>query len=413
MSIIAAVNAATRSTPMRAKKPVKDWTTPEEQGGTDSTAIQAAIDTGLNVQCNGDYTVATELDVTTKTGQAFFGSGTFTLAASRPLGTRMFNATGANKVSWRGLTFDGNKANQTQPDVSNGWNTGAPRAYFTPIYTESANNLIIEGCEFHDVCTTSICFNSSVNVQIIQNYFHDSYMDAVFTNLDYDSVDVVIHRNRVNDLTYAPNGYANGFLVDASDLVITRNTIDNVDRAGMKPTDQPVTNVTCQYNTLSNSSSGFSVQAGSNVDISYNNVSLTVSGGIGANGVTGTISGLTVTNNVCDQIGTAAGATQSGILLIDNMEDVIVDNNTITNCYRNGIRLAGGDRFTITNNYIDTVGKDCVLIAGTPALDTCLIDYNDFNNAVEWGVRSTDGATNLTVGVNNTFTNMGSGDVSV
>lgn len=395
-NIVASVARSIRAPRARTKPPVKDWTTPEEHGGTDSIAIQAAIDTGLNVQCDGSYSIATSLSVTAKTGQSFFGSGSFRLDDSRPLGTQVFNLDHANKIRFHGLTFDGNKANQTQPPDDNDWNRFEKRTYFTPINIEASPNVEISGCEFYDVCTTSINFFESWFIRIEENHFHDSYMDAVFTNFnapDYSDVvqyDVIIHRNLVERMTYRDSegevihAYANGFLVDADDIVISWNYINQCDRKGTKPTDRPRNNILVENNTIINCGTGIGPQGGSNMIIRNNlitdstNIGISISPQLEAWPMDNI---LIEDNTVLRSGGDPASSTYDGIISTKFSSNVTIRRNTVDESQRFGLYLVGVDTVLLEDNNVTNTGiRGINLEEATIGSNDVTILNNEVNN---------------------------------
>jgi parallel beta-helix repeat protein len=389
------------------------WTTPQLQGGTDSTAIQAAVDTGLDVYFEGTFSVDSTITITSKTGQSLWGPGKFVLQAGRPLGTQIFNVDTANNITFRYLEFDGNKANQTQPPDDNTWNTGLPRAYFTAIDMAHSSNVTIENCEFYDVTTTSVNFYDSRNVQLRLNSFHDSYMDAMFTNLEDGIInvnfDILIERNTIRDLTYRDaegeivNRYANGLIVNADDLVVRWNHIDTVDRTGLKPTDDERTNILIENNTIIDPGwAGINPQGGSNITIRDNTI--TDAGTIGisiTNAEPSEVrSNITIEDNVITSAGynaPVAGA-KAGMLLSGNASDVTVSGNTITDCNRFGIYILDVDDSTINDNVVSGSNNYNVYIAGDVSdfSDTVTLQDNTITGSV-YGIRFEEYAEDFTI----------------
>jgi hypothetical protein len=394
------------------------WTTPQLNGGTDDTAIQAAVDTGLDVYfAEGVYLLDDTVTITAKTGQVLWGPGTLKLASGRPLGTAFFDVTGANKVTFRYLTFDGQKELQTQPPENLAWNSGAPRAYFTPINIEDSKNITVDQCEFFDICTTSINFARSTYTTITRNYCHDSYMDCVFTNDPEGNSYATLHRNRAENIHYDLVAYGNCYLTNVDHVVHSWNTADGCDRSGVKAVDRNRIDILVEYGTYLNSNQGINVQGGTDIVLDNNTIGNISDMGITATGRTDidtSIQNLTITNNYIYNIGTdPLAGNRDGISIIRKTDNTIIDSNTLLNGTRMGIRLFAPTDTFIGKNTIKGWAFDGVTLSGSEGenADEVVITLNLFENIERYGISSFYSPTNVTIAGDNTFINIGVQDI--
>jgi hypothetical protein len=342
----------------------KAWTTPEEFGGTNHSAVQSAVNTGKNVYFGyKEYVFGAQVVVGTDDSQIFEGNGTIKLADGEPINTRLFNVFQANNIVFDGLTFDGNKANQTQPPADNSWDDAASRIYYTSITANATVGLAIKNCELKNCCTCSINLIACTDVIIKNNYFHDAYMDALYSSSGLNT-NVAFSKNVVRDITYRDGigdiifRYGNGVIVNGTNVRITDNTIIRTDRSGMKPSTSQLASdyQILRNNLLDNDWQGVHPNEGSAFVIEDNIVD-----GAGENGMLfgyddnpNPVSGVdirrnTITNSGTRDTGTAPSA-QNGIMLTGATTDVDIENNTIDTAGAYGI-------LSVYSNNVRTLGN--------------------------------------------------------
>lgn len=302
---------------------------------------------------------------TTRNRVHLVGEGVVKFKASAGALQQVFNFNACTHVLVDGLTFDGNKANQTQPPTAEpDWNGPGNRRQGTALEFDTCTHVMVRDCEFKDFTTVSIALGSSSYVSIVDNYFHDSYMDAIYT-FDSSNSYVNIRGNHVRDLTYTYD-YANGFLVNADDLIIDSNLIDNVDRSGTKPFDASgMTRAVLSNNIIRRCGfQGINPQAGSEISIMGNVITDIQLSGVLVS-TASAVSNVLVQGNIIKDTGlNGSGSSREGISVISDVEKIRLLDNQIEDASRYGIRLYSPDQFDVMNNRIDNPGVAGIALWG-------------------------------------------------
>ena len=318
----------------------------------DSTAVQAAVDTGSHVYCKNNYLIESTVSMDGNTHQTIFGGGTFKLADNRELGTQIFDLYDCWNITFSGVKFNGNKANQTQPPDDNSWNSGAPRIYFTPVTANRCRELKVEGCEFYNSCTVCLNITGTYGIHVYKNHFHDSYMDALFANIiELEAINnyAWVHGNLIEDITYRDelgdiiHRYGNGMIFNSSNLSVTYNTIRRCDRTGMKPIDNNnMHDIYVAHNKIYDCDwQGINPQGGYNIIIEDNEIDGSGWNGILVAGSAYPIYNVDVKRNIITNsgirdIGEPAG-NHEGILITGDTYDMRIEENLIDGTGRFGI----------------------------------------------------------------------------
>lgn len=331
--------------------------------GDDSTDNTSALQTALDTYDALHFPAGTfrtgEVTATDRTRVSISGTGTIKTIPSAPAFTQVFNLTNCSNVTFQGVTFDGNKANQTQPPGADAWNGPTNRRQNTAIEMLYCSRVTISGCTFENFTTTQIAFGTCSVVDILNSTFRDSYMDAIYT-FDSASRDVRVFDNTITDLVYVTWAYANGMIVNANNLRVEGNTVTNVDRSGLKPWDGSATLSGCviKGNTISVCGfHGINPQNGSDLTIDGNTIFDIQGGGILISGTTNTMTGIDVLRNDITNVGLDGTASaREGIAVINNVDGLKVRYNEIDTASRIGIRLYEPKNFVVEENTItDTV----------------------------------------------------------
>ncbi len=322
----------------------------------------------------GTYLISGTVKIINWNDIKILGNGTLKFIDGLPVntrdGTQMFHFNNCNNITIEGLSFDGNRRYlEKLPDRYGTWNSFTPRKYYTPIDIQDSHNIMIRGCNFREVSTSSINFDHSQHISIVNNEFYDCFMDAIFTQSDKPPVNsnVMIIGNIIKNINY-DHPYGNGMIVNADNLIIAANTIDNVDRTGIKPTDLDnndihIKNIVVMNNKISRCKwSGINSQAGKNIKIRGNIISDIGHTGIsiahGAEYPDVRIENVVIKNNIIKRTGLIrglhgdCGGTYEGIDVITDIENVKIIGNIIDTTQRKGIRLLSPINVIIENNFI-------------------------------------------------------------
>ncbi len=391
----------------------------DKTGLNDTEAIEAAINqayadrVGQVFIPRGEWMIGRTIHINNMQDIRIFGGGALRFVDQLPLitpdpapsdedekgryerervaGTQMLHFYNCENILIEGLTFDGNKANQTQPPLTGHWNSGYARKYFTPVDIQKSDHVTVRRCNFRDVCTVSVSVDYSNFVDIEHSVFANSYMEAVFTiekqgNYEPTNTNVRVVGNQIKNINYQPwssyqtvshkAAYGNGLLVNAHDLVVAYNNIDTVDRDGMKPCDAICNNQLIVGNIVTNCYlAGINPQAGRNIVVADNIVHDSEGSGI----VVGSASSnryterAVVSNNVLHRLGRRNG--KDGIVIGRNVTDVKVSGNEIVSVYNvasaqkktingSGIKLTGATGVTIEGNQIRDMAQHGIVING-------------------------------------------------
>lgn len=332
----------------------------------DTAALQAVADSGLGMYVpTGTYIIDGSVTFTSQSDIHVFGEGQLKFKNGVTTGKQLLRFVSCSNVVVDGLTLDGNKANvATPPPLDNSWNSGAPRKNYTGIDLQSSTNIRIRRCEFRNFATVSINAENVQQLWVSNNWFHDSYMGAVFTITDTGNRFFRISGNLVERITYT-FAYGNGFLINADDLTIDNNRIDTVDRSGIKPTDVAgITNVVIVGNIIQNATlHGINPQGGNRMLIANNLV------------------------YNCTQHGISVSPVGAAI----PMTDVVVRGNQIQNCGSNGVNVVDCESLQISQNQIKAAGSWGIRVV---SCDDITVQGNQIEDTVSHSIQvSTTGVT--------------------
>jgi hypothetical protein len=349
---------------------------------------------------------------------SIIGSGTtFTFPNGQAIGIQMFRLTGTF-ITVTGCVFDGNKSSvATQPDVGGSWNSGAPRIYYTPIDIEGATDVHILDNRFVNVSTSSVNFNNCGRVYIEGNTFVDCYMDPIFTNGGSGQTTeyVLVSHNVIKNIHYGNTvgmAYGNGMIIDASDIVITSNLIDTVDRTACKPTEGGPNRILVANNTVRNIGlaigyPAFSLQGanGATTDAIYanNNISNCGGGGIAINGSdpNGHIGRVQIIGNTVYNTGLVSTATNPQGIQVIFGDVVLIAGNLVDTVGGGGIRVYDSTDVHISDNLIRQITVhpssrgDGIDIAGVAGSLRLMIANNTIQNTDRDGIFIEDASTNI------------------
>ncbi len=388
--------------------------------GSDATrALQQAVDTGCSVLIPaGLYTISATVKLSGLRDVRIFGEGTLTYADGTPTGTagvQMLQLDGCANILIENLFFDGNKANLTQPPPPPAWNSGTPRKYYTPVDIQNSSNVTVQNCEFVNVSTTSVNFQGSSFVRILNNSFADSYMDPIFT-ITPDNDHAYIVGNTIQRIHYQYQ-YGNGMIVDSNHVYIALNTIDGVDRTGIKPIDRDMRCIVVIGNQISNCVwHGINPQGGSSILIADN-----VIHDVGLSGiyvapfeqgtVRTTVRDITISDNLIYNTGMTRDdppalpphAINTQAYTQGAVENLKISGNSISQATQaSGIRLNAMVRTTVENNQIQSAGVNGILLDGNSAVQG--VDVNIRGNSIFQpaadGIRVTNAQQGLVIAGN-------------
>jgi len=394
---------------------VEDYRKYEDKGQTkkrnDTEMIQAAIDAAIVVNSGkrvcGQVFIPCKTYTITKTirigdhdlglhvnGLRIFGGGELVIdekipvAEEKKIGLQVFKISACSNLIIEGLNFDGSASEKKEPHPGQD-NSGEPRVLYSPVDIRDSNNITVRHCTFQNVARACINVQRSKRVSISFSIFRDCYMDPLFsidshpnTNIPKkpDNKDVSIFCNVIERVRFAhiyrkktpPRGYTaenymmgNGIIMDADRLLVAYNTIDGVDRSGMKPCDAICKDQRIIGNVIRNCDfQGISLQGGLNIIVDMNIISSIDKSGIlvsiGKNDPKKrenrrVVIRRNLIRDTCHQQVPKQDINRGGIQIGADAYGISVDSNLISNSKKHGIFLSSPENVTVKNNQIHDV----------------------------------------------------------
>ncbi len=292
---------------------VYDATGTKVNSGAQTTMLQWALDnltatrtSKEKVIAKGNFTVNIILSVSSYTTFSLIGK----LTAKNALNSAMLFAQNTQTdIEVRGGEYDGNKANQTIEQS---------------ILTISASRTIIEGCHIHHGYGDSIEVGyGASDVQIINNYCHDSYEQEIHVNSSGATMtNIVVALNICEN-----NQTVEGILIGGSTGTLTKVTVS--------------ANI-CNGNHTNGITIGYAGGTLREVTVCNNVCDGNVAKGIYVlNGET-----ITVEANNCR-------ANQDGLRASTSGADVLIVSNTLSHNTRYGLDMVNMSGLAVIANYVD------------------------------------------------------------
>lgn len=320
----------------------------------DAPALQAAINSAKRVIIQNVGTCLLGAKITVAAAVEIEGAGRGTiLKLANGINDHVFSVTASN-VSFRNLTIDGNRANQTAGSVirvATGLselllhNVAVKSGYLYGLFLTSTSAVRVDGCTFSDSGSMQIyhiptASAAASDIKILNSVIDGTTGPASFCNILFDTsgqaaatlTGVVIANNIVTYLSTAARE-TDGIVLSTggtggaiSDVTITGNTIGGTNAAS------PNSNGIELYNVKRSTISGNSILYG------YNGIL-----------VEGTSSNASVTGNSVVGIGSGNGM---GIEVLAS-SDASVTGNTVSGYIQAAIGTVDSTRASVTGNVVN------------------------------------------------------------
>jgi len=343
----------------------------------------------------GKYMITDTIQISNISNMTLYGEGELIFDGfKQKQDTQIIRMVNCTNMMIEGIVFNGSKANcpvAKMPPKDGSWmsndSVDQPRMYYASMAIQQSENLTIRNCTFKNAVTSSVYVDNTDHLNILNNRFSDSYMDAVYgihvhNEKKPTNTHVKIIGNSIERIQYLPEKelisypnarYGNGITVNAEDLVILNNTISDIDRNGIEP---------CYYRgkeirVVGNSISNFGVDgihaaaAEDSIILAENEISNAKGDGIYAGGLPASVASkdivtcknVIISNNVINEAGTNSAVT-AGISLGREIENVKLIANLIKNASDHGILVRMAKNLTIEHNQIEAANLYGIYMAG-------------------------------------------------
>jgi polygalacturonase len=357
--------ARTTQAKLRETVSVKDFGAVGDGVMDDTAAIQAAAIAASGAKLFFPEGTYIGQNIPLPADIQLFGNATLKLKAEASLTFEpYFRLTGAN-VSFDGLTFDGNRANQPADGFSDAWNTGSNgtgKSNRSSILADnyltgySIENITIKNCAFINNWSAPVATRDISNILLHGNRFENNNFEGIFA---YASDTVQNSGLRISDNLCInigsgdPSVNANAFLARRYDgVTFAGNEVYTVERNIIK--FEVCNNVTATGNVLdTNTVAGFNCfqfQGPTNRATVTGNVFRNVQRGIHGELGTDVMNDITISGNVLEMANVATG-NPDGISIISG-SNLTITNNTLKNCCRHGIFVRNVNNVIISGNNI-------------------------------------------------------------
>ncbi len=256
----------------------------------------------------------------------------------------------------------------------------------------SSQNIQVKNCDFLFSGIDGIFGASIVNLVLLNNTFINTNNNAI--NLSYNCNNTIIKNNTIKNtgliagLGISGNNSYQAITINGSNNLIEYNNIDSTGFTGIR-------------------------FAGGDSNIIKNNFisNFTITkddgGGINTIGTAGiTYKGIKVIGNIIKNgIGISEGtdkpgtSSSNGIYMDDNISNILIDGNTVTNCGKSGIFFHNAFDMTLNNNTVFDNATQLIMVHDY-AMPNALLRNNIINNDIFFSKLATQVVTNVSTMAN-------------
>ena len=393
---------------------VKDFGAVGDGVTDDTTAIQAAINTGLAVAIPAGTFVAKDLIPHSRTYCIGMG-GVLKLASSNDIDTAIFSYSGSTQLEsfvLDGVRLDGNISGQS----------GAAGNQ-SAVNIGNCKEVVIRGCQIKDFFYRGIRIDGGVgsatnNYGSVDNIIIES---NTFNNVEGNANHILQSQNIcINGNVFEDTGSSGGSqagLAGAAIFVNSSGVVTITGNTASRSSDSAVYCEDCEYGTITGNTIVDSAKTGikwqgnitKNVIIDSNSVYLTGAQGIAVWATSGTVMRGIIANNVVDTAGSPNTTFTQNVVTVcagiysEHTKDLVVEGNIVTNCgdggsstVKTGVYITQSENVKVTGNIVSDSDQDGISIqnctSGDIVNNTC---YNNGlqNDAIYNGIRINNGAT--------------------